>query len=548
MQNIKANFNAKALGWRKHVSSSLLATLSLLICSICNSQTTYMVSVNCTNYIGNWVNDNMFGCNLVYNSISQWRWTNSFIPAFNSLGMKALCYPGGTVTESGYDYTNSGADEAISLEQFLDFCDTNVPGITPILVVPTVRFASNWPAGQIYASNYVRAVNIDHDYGYAGKKVAYWEIGNEYYAYPNPRVFTPTTYGNYANAVAAAMLSADSSILPAIQFDSNNNNGAAVIANEQSPAARAVVAHSYWTNLTTDVLDAKGAQLVAGFNHFTGTPVRLATEWNAAGWTADASSYDRGMVLADGIPLMFRELVAANVTVATIWPMMWLNNKQPSALAGIDGTIRPQGQVFQWLSQYANHKWQVDTAGDSPVGVVACYQANSPHNLSVFVLCENIATNSSIHIEINGFDGDPQVVDAQRLSASAGFGTELSNAPGTIRSLTPYKNGNQFNITANKYSYYEVIRIDLAPGADHPASDASPVFDLPTLTGDNLILIGTNGRPNSQYYILASTNLDLPRSNWMAICTNIFGPNGEFAYTNAISMENSGEFFMLKTP
>jgi hypothetical protein len=55
------------------------------------------------------------------------------------------------------------------------------------------------------------------------------------------------------------------------------------------------------------------------------------------------------------------------------------------------------------------------------------------------------------------------------------------------------------------------------------------------LTDGAVIIGGTNGVPGSISYLLATTNLALPLSDWMRLATNLVGPTGGFSITTAMN-------------
>jgi hypothetical protein len=64
-----------------------------------------------------------------------------------------------------------------------------------------------------------------------------------------------------------------------------------------------------------------------------------------------------------------------------------------------------------------------------------------------------------------------------------------------------------------------------------------------------LILSAANGQPGAPCYVLASTNLALPLSNWTRLATtNVFDPAGAFACTNAIESGLPQNFYRLQVP
>jgi glucose/arabinose dehydrogenase len=75
---------------------------------------------------------------------------------------------------------------------------------------------------------------------------------------------------------------------------------------------------------------------------------------------------------------------------------------------------------------------------------------------------------------------------------------------------------------------------------------AMPGFNVSVHSGTNLILGGTNGWPGQFYYVLASTNVALPRSQWTPIATNPFDPSGNFIFTNPINPNPPYLFYLLQ--
>ncbi|MGA2244576.1 MAG: hypothetical protein ABSH48_06240 [Verrucomicrobiota bacterium] len=73
---------------------------------------------------------------------------------------------------------------------------------------------------------------------------------------------------------------------------------------------------------------------------------------------------------------------------------------------------------------------------------------------------------------------------------------------------------------------------------------AAPQICGSTMTGGYLVFSGTNGTPGWFYYVLASTNLMLPRTSWYVIATNTFDSQGDFVFTND-TLANAQEFYQL---
>lgn len=74
----------------------------------------------------------------------------------------------------------------------------------------------------------------------------------------------------------------------------------------------------------------------------------------------------------------------------------------------------------------------------------------------------------------------------------------------------------------------------------------TPDFTVFTMLGTNLVFGGTNGLPLETYYLLSSTNLALPLTNWSVVATNMFDVNGNFDFTNGMSPGFPRQFYLLQ--
>jgi len=80
------------------------------------------------------------------------------------------------------------------------------------------------------------------------------------------------------------------------------------------------------------------------------------------------------------------------------------------------------------------------------------------------------------------------------------------------------------------------------------APAAPPVIGGIKIAGGNLILTGSNGTAGANYYVLAATNVALPRTNWTVLATNQFGPGGNVNFTNPFNPNAPQWFYLLKLP
>jgi fibronectin-binding autotransporter adhesin len=77
-------------------------------------------------------------------------------------------------------------------------------------------------------------------------------------------------------------------------------------------------------------------------------------------------------------------------------------------------------------------------------------------------------------------------------------------------------------------------------------SSAPPVISGIKLSGGNLVLNGSGGPANGNYYVLTSTNLTVPLTNWTRLFTNQFDAGGNFIFTNPMSTNVLQSFYLLQ--
>jgi fibronectin-binding autotransporter adhesin len=74
-----------------------------------------------------------------------------------------------------------------------------------------------------------------------------------------------------------------------------------------------------------------------------------------------------------------------------------------------------------------------------------------------------------------------------------------------------------------------------------------PVFSSVNFSGGNLVMSGTGGLSGANYYVLSSTSLTQPFSNWPRVATNQFN-NGGFNFTNGLNTNSAQGFYLLQLP
>ena len=81
-----------------------------------------------------------------------------------------------------------------------------------------------------------------------------------------------------------------------------------------------------------------------------------------------------------------------------------------------------------------------------------------------------------------------------------------------------------------------------------PAPPAPPSFGSISSTANGLVMSGSGGTTNGTFYVLVSTNIALPLSQWTPVATNVFDGSGHFIFTNAIAPNNPQAFYLLQLP
>jgi hypothetical protein len=72
-----------------------------------------------------------------------------------------------------------------------------------------------------------------------------------------------------------------------------------------------------------------------------------------------------------------------------------------------------------------------------------------------------------------------------------------------------------------------------------------PVIGTVSISGGGLALAGTGGVANANFYLLGTTNLASPLTNWTRLFTNQFDGNGNFNFTNPLGA-NAQSFYLLQ--
>ncbi len=107
------------------------------------------------------------------------------------------------------------------------------------------------------------------------------------------------------------------------------------------------------------------------------------------------------------------------------------------------------------------------------------------------------------------------------------------------------------NHAVNQTVFFDELRIgtswaDVTPvNGGPPPPAANPVITGISITPDGVLITGTNGTPNGDYDVLASTDLSTPVSQWPIIATDPFDTNGNFSFLDSIAPDLGQRFYAI---
>jgi hypothetical protein len=105
---------------------------------------------------------------------------------------------------------------------------------------------------------------------------------------------------------------------------------------------------------------------------------------------------------------------------------------------------------------------------------------------------------------------------------------------------------DQETITLNGEPSDNYPQVNLVQVRDISVAASGPVIASTRISGGSLIFSGSGGMADGTYYVLASTNIATPLTNWAILSTQSFGASGNFTITNTMNSNNTQCFYLLK--
>ncbi len=194
----------------------------------------------------------------------------------------------------------------------------------------------------------------------------------------------------------------------------------------------------------------------------------------------------------------------------------------------------------------------IDAFGESTNSSKASVTLDPGYSISALPLAQTVnygdGTNFTITITTNKFFSGTidLAVTVLPLIAPNFTQTSFTHSGSTTLSLQPSPGASPgtypFTIFGMNGSFV------VTTNATFTLLQPHPLMSVPTLQSGGFLFSGGGGVPGGPYYVLTSTNLSLPATQWTAIATGSFDSNGSFTYTNTPDPNSPQLYYRLQTP
>ena len=177
---------------------------------------------------------------------------------------------------------------------------------------------------------------------------------------------------------------------------------------------------------------------------------------------------------------------------------------------------------------------------------------NIPTILTLQPVDQTVGVGSTVTFSVDGTVQEPFFLQWLKDGTDLMDGTNLS---GSIINGSTNASLTIFNVQTNDDGAYWLV-VTTGWGVLASSNAVLTVLPAPLFgsivaeggTNGNFILSGAGGTNNGTYYVLATTNLALPLTNWTSIATDQFDSLGGFIFTNVAPTNVPHLFYILKQP
>jgi len=159
---------------------------------------------------------------------------------------------------------------------------------------------------------------------------------------------------------------------------------------------------------------------------------------------------------------------------------------------------------------------------------------------------QTVPAGSTVTFSVDGYSVPPFHLQWKKDGADLGDGGRISGtteATLVITNAQTTDDGTYWIVVSNAWGVLDSSNAVLT------VIPSSPSFGKIIAAGEGgFILSGAGGGSNGTYYILMSSNLLAPLTNWTYIATDHFDGAGAFSFTNAAPTNAPQEFYLLQMP
>jgi hypothetical protein len=165
---------------------------------------------------------------------------------------------------------------------------------------------------------------------------------------------------------------------------------------------------------------------------------------------------------------------------------------------------------------------------------------NALNNYDFVSVSGTAALGGSLRVNlINNFSNSLAATNTFTILTAGGLSGAFTNVTGGRVPVANYSGGSFLVVT----SAMSVVLTNFYAAASPP-----PVINGFQITGNNLVIAGTSGGSGVNCYVLATTNLLLPMTNWPIIATQQFNAGGVVLFTNPLGTNVAQSFYRLRSP